>query len=58
MSLRNLNILGLRSAAKEGDPARFKHDLINILIDMDEDIEKIKKEIEEIKNKLLKNEKK
>ena len=58
MGFIKLDILGLRSISNVEEPESFAHDLIKILFDIDEDIEKIKKEIEEIKNKLLKNEKK
>ena len=58
MSFRKIDILRLKSISNVEEPESFAHNLIKILFDMDEDIERIKKEIEERKNKLLKNEKK
>lgn len=49
MSFRKLDIQGLKIKSNVEDPESFARDLIKILFDMDEDIEKIKKEIEEIK---------
>jgi len=58
MSYRKLDILSLKIISNIEEPESFANNLIKILFDMDEDIEKIKREIERIKNKLLKNEKK
>lgn len=58
MSFRKFDILRLQSISNVEDPESFAANLIKILFEMDEDIEKIKKEIEEIKDELLKNEKK
>ncbi len=58
MSVRKVDILRLKSISIVEEPEIFAHNFIRILLDMDEDIEKIKNEIDEIKNKLPKNEKK
>jgi len=45
MSFRKVDIQRLKSISNLEEPEIFAHNLIRILLDMDEDIEKIKNEI-------------